>query len=224
MEEKINIWFPENGSLSICCFAFLCKLYLISLIYWRNNSAKIITCMRKKYEFNTMVAVSLLLLCYPCYHLLWRPENFGSFSLLYSKKASQECQKWNMPWSNLTFVREITRKRNCLDCSQIHTFNSFQLYFKTSLIIFSITRDWSRIQERFLGNTFMAELFYLHYTMLLESLHKSGRNSLQITIKYLQFPLHSYRFPLESQVILQNTFFTVCQAVWIFQMHYLVEI
>lgn len=55
----------------------------------------------------------------------------------------------------------------------------------------------------------MAELFLSTLYHAIRILHKSGHNSLQITIKYLQFPLHSYKFPLESKVILQNTFFTV---------------
>lgn len=54
----------------------------------------------------------------------------------------------------------------------VATFNSFQLYFTNSFIIFSITRDRSRILERFFGN--MAEIFYLHSIMLLKSFMSLG--------------------------------------------------
>lgn len=78
-----------------------------------------------------------------------------------------QISKGGMHWSNQFFLRGINLQMELPFLFTVASFNSFQLYFTNSFIIFSITRDWSRILERLVGN--MAEIFYLHYIMLLKS-------------------------------------------------------
>jgi len=64
------------------CFAFPYELYLIALIHWRNSSANIITCVRKKMgsgKVHTLVTMSLPLLPYAVHGLLQTHGSFGSF-------------------------------------------------------------------------------------------------------------------------------------------------